>query len=344
MRAFASRVVVVVLVVLAAAAVAGAVLHTPEVFLLAVASILLAVLLCAPARLLAAHTRIGHSWSVLIVTAGAVALLAALGWLLLPEVMDQLRQLVQRLPQALGHLRGELAGYDWLRPLIAQLPDARELVTGENLRRLTGAFTTVFAVLGGLLVFAWLALFLAISPGLYRRGVERLFPPRHRPRVDDVLHQVHDALERWLVAKFLAMLLVAALITPGLWLLDIELALALGILSGLLTFIPNFGPIASAIPPALLGLMNHGPEKALWVVLLYVAVQAAESYAITPMIMKRVAHIPPALLLFAQLLMGTLAGILGLAVAGPLVLAGIEIVRAAYVEDVLEDEGHRAAA
>ncbi len=122
----------------------------------------------------------------------------------------------------------------------------------------------------------------------------------------------------------------------GLWSLGIPFAATLGLLSGILTFIPNFGPILAAVPAILLGL-SHGPMSALYVTLLYVGIQAVESNLLTPLIQQRNVKLPPVLNVGFQVLLGVLFGVPGLIVAAPLAVVAMVCTRRFYVEDYLGD-------
>ena len=112
------------------------------------------------------------------------------------------------------------------------------------------------------------------------------------------------------------------------------LAFVLGLIAALLSFIPNIGPILSAVPAVLLALVQ-GPRVALWVVALYVGVQIVESYVLDPVIDRKTVYLPPALTILAQLVFALFAGILGLALATPLTAALMVLVTMLYVQDIL---------
>ena len=131
------------------------------------------------------------------------------------------------------------------------------------------------------------------------------------------------------------MALIGILTFLGLWFLDIPLALTLSLLACALTFIPNFGPILSAMP-AVLFAMSQGVATAGYVIGLYVVVQTLESYLVTPLIQQRTISLAPALTIVSQLILGVLAGVTGLALAAPLTAASLVLVREMYVKDVLE--------
>ena len=126
------------------------------------------------------------------------------------------------------------------------------------------------------------------------------------------------------------------LTTASLWLIGLPVALGLGTIAAVLTFVPNIGPIISAIPAVLLGLMD-GPLQAVYIAALYIAIQAVESYLITPLIQRRTVSLPPGLTLAAQVLFGSMFGGIGVALATPMTAAGLVAIKRFYVEDVLGD-------
>jgi len=130
------------------------------------------------------------------------------------------------------------------------------------------------------------------------------------------------------------MLILGVLTTLGLWILGIPLALTLGIIAAVLSFIPNIGPIISAVPAILIALIES-PSKALYVIFLYIGIQTVESYLITPIIQKKAVHLAPALLIAVQIMIGVLLGALGLLLATPLMVVIIVLVQMLYVQDTL---------
>ena len=124
-------------------------------------------------------------------------------------------------------------------------------------------------------------LFITISPAIYSNGLLHLVPCGRRERAREVLNATGATLGAWLMAKITAMVVIGLLTTLGLWILGIDLALVLGVIAALLSFIPNFGPVLAVIPAALIALVS-GPDQLMHVVMLYLAVQAFESYLLTP--------------------------------------------------------------
>ena len=131
------------------------------------------------------------------------------------------------------------------------------------------------------------------------------------------------------------MAFVGILTGIGLWLVGVPYALALGLLAGLLEFVPYLGPILSAIP-ILLVAIGAEPNVVLWALAVVVGVQQVENNVLQPLVERRAVEIPPALLMVALFAMGQLFGVPGLLVAAPLTAVLIIVVRRVYVERILE--------
>src|SRR5690606_26681495 len=138
-------------------------------------------------------------------------------------------------------------------------------------------------------LYAW-------DPRRYVRPILLLMPKARRGRAAEVVSVLGHALRRWLAGRVASMVLIGILTGFGLWLLDIPAAFALGFLAGALSFIPNLGPVLSALPGVLLGFMD-GPMMAVWVILVYSGVQALEGFMITPFIEQYAVSLPAGYLL-----------------------------------------------
>jgi predicted PurR-regulated permease PerM len=164
-----------------------------------------------------------------------------------------------------------------------------------------------------------------------------LFPHEARPRAQEVLSETAVMLRRWLLAQFISMVLVGVLTAVVLLLLGVKAALALGIIAGILEFIPIAGPVIASVPGIAMGFLD-GPEKAVYVALAYVVIQQAEANLLYPLLMKKGLELPPVLTIFTQGVMSIVFGFLGLLVAVPMLAAVIVPVKMLYVRDVVGDE------
>lgn len=220
---------------------------------------------------------------------------------------------------------------------LSNLPDTLSGQLGAITRYLFSFLSSTVAVITGILLILFMAIYIGADPDLYRRGMLHLIPHRGRPRAEEVLHAVGLTLRQWLRAQLIAMVVIGVVTTLGLWALDIKAAFALGIIAGLLEFIPLIGPWLSAIPAVAMAFLDS-PQKALMVILLYVAIQLLENHLLIPIIMKEGVDLPPVLTLVGLGLMGVVFGFLGMLVAVPLLAAILTAVKLLYVEGVVGDE------
>jgi predicted PurR-regulated permease PerM len=198
-------------------------------------------------------------------------------------------------------------------------------------------FSSTVSVLGGLVILLFVAIFVASDPGLYHRGLMHLFPHSSRRKAGEVLSATATTLRRWLVLQMISMLVIGVVTTGALLLLGIKGAIALGIIAGILEFIPYVGPILSAVPAVAMALVDS-PEKAVYVVIAYIAIQQLEGVVLQPLLMKEGLELPPVMTILGQALLGLVFGFLGLLLAVPLIATVMVPVKLLYVRDVVGDE------
>jgi predicted PurR-regulated permease PerM len=119
--------------------------------------------------------------------------------------------------------------------------------------------------------------------------------------------------------------------------LDVKAAFALGVIAGLLEFVPTIGPLLSAVPAIAMAFLDS-PDKALYVAVAYIGIQFLENHLLIPLLMKGGMDLPPALTILAQALMALLFGFLGLMCAVPLLAAGMVAVKMLYIERVIGEK------
>lgn len=245
-----------------------------DVLLVVFAGIIVALALRGAAEWLATRTRMPPAIAVAVVVLGVVALLAFAGWGLADEVARQFTELAERLPRAVREVADRIERTSWGQLLLARLPDTQSVVSPTVVSRATGALTATLGVTAGALanvvIVVFIAVYASLDPGVYRRGIVRMVPGRRR--AEQVLHVLAVTLRRWFVGRLVAMVIIGSLTALGLWLVAVPLALTLGLLAGLLNFVPYIGPLVSFVPAALLALVE-GPTMLAWVGVLYVAVQ-----------------------------------------------------------------------
>lgn len=207
-----------------------------------------------------------------------------------------------------------------------KLPDASAIASGtgaivsQTIKILAGVFEGV----GNFFVVIFLGLLLAAQPQLYRDGILRFVPRQRLPEAAKLIDDISETLRRWLLGQMATMTTLFLLTWVGLTLIGIPGALVLGFITGLLTFIPNVGAILAGCLIVLASL-GSGWTAIISAFGLYLAVQFLEGNVLTPLIQRHAISIPPATLFAAQIFLGVLFGLWGLALALPLI-AVIKVV------------------
>ncbi len=333
---FLRRVLIVAGVAILSFLVMALVWRAAEALLIIFAGVLLAVFLRALGDSLSRMTHLPGGWSLAIVVVALAAVLGLGGWLLADRISDQVGQLKQTLPVSLDQVEQRIRQTGIGQYLFDQARDGGLLSGGSFWSRAFGLLSSLLGLVTSVIVILFVGLYLAAEPGLYRRGVTRLISPAQRERAEQALGRLGHMLRWWLLGQAVSMVCVGALITLGLWLLDVPLALTLGLIAALLEFIPRVGPVIGAIPAALISL-GQNQQQTVYVILLYVAVQLIESYLILPLIQRKAVDLPPALTITTLFLMGILFGFIGLLLAAPLTVVAMSLVKQLYVEDYVEN-------
>ncbi|MEX1186184.1 MAG: AI-2E family transporter [Gemmatimonadaceae bacterium] len=307
--------------------------------------------------------RIPRAIGAPLIVLAFIGLLGAFGTWIGPTVREQTTELRQKLPEALDKLERWVEGQgggvlatllgvpnaDSLARATAngQSPTAPVQVVTEDpqglrdriMSQLSGAgryflpvLGSTLAVVAAILLVLFVTIYVAVDPGLYQRGALRLLPPRNRERAAVVFGAIGATLRKWLVTQLIAMVVIGVVTTGVLLALDVRAAVPLGILAGLLEFVPTLGPIISAIPAIAMGFVDS-PEKALFVTIAYILIQFLENHILIPVLMKEGIDLAPALTIVVQALMAIVFGFLGLLVAVPLLAMIVVCVRVGLLHE-----------
>jgi predicted PurR-regulated permease PerM len=307
--------------------------------LLGFAGLLFGLLLDGMAGLASKWLRLPRSIGLALVVLLLASCVAGFCWLAGPRVLEEGRTLVQRLPHSIEVLRSDLQKYDWARSVMKSLPalDKVQFSFGSVLGSVSQALAITLELAGALLFIFFVGFYLAATPAIYRDAVLMLFSRPHRARAREVMAALGKALRWWLFGRAITMTLMGLLTALALWLVDVPLALVLGVIAGLFLFVPYLGALAAAVPAMLVALMES-PAKAFWVAVIYTGIHVFEGYCITPFVQKRAVALPPALLLSVQIFSAALFGMLGIIFSTPLTVVAIVLVQTLYVEDVLGEK------
>ena len=304
-----------------------------DVLLLVFTAVLLAVLLRGTAAIL--HRALGLPVGIWLALVTLLAIAGAAGFLVLlgQRFADEGQQLLLALTSFVQHLREHYGGTTWAQTLRKVIGSGH----GINLAPVAPkVLTATFGTVGGLVLLLVTTLYLAAAPRPYITGAIRLIPLFYRERAAMIMDQLGRTLRFWMAGQLISMATVGVLSTVGLMLLHVPLFVALGVLAGLLTFIPYLGAILAGVPAAIIA-STQGPEMIIWVVLLYIGCHLIEGYVVTPLVTRRTVDLPPAITLVSISAFGALFGFMGVLIATPLAAVIIVLVREIYVRDILCD-------
>ena len=184
--------------------------------------------------------------------------------------------------------------------------------------RLTSAVGSALGALTSMIMILVIGIFIAVEPHLYDRGVAWMLPVKNRAHFYDLSNRVGFTLRRLMFGRVIGMAFEGVFTFLMLWAGGVPMAALLGLITGLLAFLPNIGAIVSGLLMVAVGF-SAGTGTGLWAIFVYFFVQNVDGYLVVPYIARRTVNLAPAVVLAAQLMFGALFGILGLLLADPIV-------------------------
>ncbi|MDQ4088671.1 MAG: AI-2E family transporter [Pseudomonadota bacterium] len=306
------------------------VIFLAQPLLLIFGGIVFASMLDGGTRLLGRVLPIGRGWRLLIVTLAALAFLVGTVWLAGVQLAAQAAALRDIVAVQINRIIA-LAGSYGLGTDMVQPQQMMEQLMG-SLGLLTSAVTTAIGGVTSMVMIIVIGLFVAVEPRIYERGLAWMLPLGTRERFYRTSDRMGFTLRRLMAGRLLGM----AVEGVGTWLLlmmgGVPMAALLGLLTGILAFLPNIGAIISGVLIVLVGF-SAGVDTGLWAIAVYVIVQVVDGYLIVPYVARKTVDLAPALVLGAQIIFGALFGILGLALADPIVA----VIKAALVQKSVDD-------
>ena len=328
--------------------------------MLTFAAVVLVILFTMPVRLLVRRFEINRVLAIVVSVVGFFVVLGVLGVPILNTIGTQSAVLVERVEQGIGELRQTVTReslvdtFGWLEGVldvlfpVGQVSQPSEDLIGQVVSQVTDTLGrlggTVLPVVGGvantilstLLIF-FLSMYLLAEPDLYVNGIIKLTPIWYRERMRSILRRLDSTLRAWLSVTGASMLLVAVLTALGLALLGIREWFALGVLAGLLSFIPNFGPLVALVPSVAVAIVEV-PGNVFWVAVVIYGVSFFQSQVVSPVLASERMDMPAIMILLGQIIFGFFFGFLGLMLAVPLSACVAVLVDEMYVKDVLGDK------
>jgi len=275
-----------------------------------------AAMLDGGVRLLGRILPVPRGWRLLIVMVLAVSFIAGTMYMTGVQVADQFAQLQETLAAQATKLLAWASEHGFV-PGRADLKSLAEQAMG-SFGRLTLFVGSAVGAVASMIMVLVIGLFIAMEPRLYERGLQWMVPSDMRGEFAITIDRMAFTMRRLLAGRLLGMLVEGVLIWLMLLFGGVPMALVLGILAGILAFIPNIGAIITGVLMVAVGF-SAGVDTGYWAIFTYFLVQNFDGYVVIPMVAKRTVDMPPALTLSSQILASTLFGVLGLALADPMV-------------------------
>jgi predicted PurR-regulated permease PerM len=306
--------------------------------LLIVGGAIFAVFLDGGVRTLGRFLPIARPWRLLIVLLLGFGFIGWVFWFAGTTIAAQfeaLREVVTLQFNRLMHFAGSLG----LMPKGQPTDLGSQLLGGVG--RLTSAVGSVIGAVASVIAMIVIGIFLASEPRLYDRGIAWMLPLRARGGFYRIAEHAGYTLRRLLFGRLIAMVFEGVFTWFMLTIGGIPMAGLLGLVTGVLAFIPNIGAITSGVLMIAVGF-SASSGQGVWCIIVYFLVHNIDAYVVVPFVARRTVDLAPAVLLAMQLLMGALFGILGILFADP-ILATLKVVLIDLSHRQAEQEGEPPA-
>ncbi len=299
-----------------------------KVLLVVFAGTLFGIFLRGLGDLLSDHTPISRRWSLVIVILGLVGLTYLTVDYTWPRIAGEIDKFIKDVPGWFRSTTAYLDQYAWGRWLLARAPELETALLEKV--SFAGLLTAILDAIVAVIIAIFIGVYLSAQSNIYVRGLVNLTPESKRAPARQTVEELGATLRWWMIGQSVSMLTVGVLDFIGLALIGVPLAGTLGIISGLLTFIPYFGSLIALIPSVLVAA-TVSANLAFWAAVVHFIGQSIEAYFVTPLVQRRAVRLPPVLTIGSQFLLGAWAGVLGVLFATPLAAMALFLVRKFYL-------------
>jgi predicted PurR-regulated permease PerM len=307
------------------------VVYVSQSLLVIFGAMVFAAMLDGGARLIGRFLPIGRGLRLVLVLLLAVAFFAWLSFFAGSQISRQAAQFPALLEAQLDRLFGWLAANGFSVSQADVSDYAGSLVSGVG--TVTRAIGGIFGSLATLFLIVIIGIYVAFEPRLYERSIAWLLPSATRKDFYVTASRMGATMRRLMAGRLVGMMFEGVFTWVMLFAYGVPMAALLGILTGLLAFVPNLGALIAGILMVLVGF-SGGTEMGLYTIFVYFLVQTFDGYVVIPLIAKKTVDLAPALVLASQLIMGILFGILGLFLADPLMaMIKVWLERRAEIND-----------
>ncbi len=260
--------------------------------------------------------KIPRGLAVLAVYVILITILSLILVLLVPPIILQFQQLIEKLPAYWEKIAKTWIGEFAVKGDFKNLQESFKSV-GAGLTR--GIFVTlggVFGSVAALFLVLVLTFYMVTQEDPIKKMIKSLIPAHYLPYVNQVSIKIKQKMIAWFKGQLILCLVVGCLAYVGLLILGVDYALALGLIAGITEIIPYVGPFIGATVAVFIAF-GASPLKALMVVILYIIIQQLENNLLVPKVMKKTVGLNPIISIIALIIGAKLAGVAGVLLAIP---------------------------
>ncbi len=258
---------------------------------------------------------------------------AALIYIFLPLVLDQLRDFFQNYPTYFGKIEEAVGVITFLPGLSGNIHELLSQLT-EQIPSFTSLISYISAIFGGILSFVVVlvvSFYLSISRNALDNFLRAILPPKFEVYAHSLWVRAQYKMGRWLQAQILLSFIMALIVGLGLWILGFKYAFLIAVVVGVLEIVPYVGPIVSGGVATLLAL-SQSAVLGLWTLIFFIVAQQLEGHILVPLLIKKLVGLNPVAVILAILVGAKLGGIFGILLAVPI---------AAVIDEFFDDLAKR---
>ena len=263
---------------------------------------------------------IPRTLAVSILTLFFIAILVGIGFLMVPVLITEIKQLAINLP-IISSKWGPV--YESIKHSMGTYQESNLNFSSEISKLTSGIYSKTMGFISGIIAFVTvivLSFYMLVGKDSTNSLFYNLFPESKRDKIAAITQKISDKMGQWLGGHLFLMLVIGLCDSLALTILGIPYALILAIWGGLTEIIPYLGPWLGAIPAVLIAL-TVSPLAALFVAIAFLIIQQLESHFLAPKIIGEAVGLSPVIIILALLIGAKLMGLIGVLISVPIAAA-----------------------
>jgi predicted PurR-regulated permease PerM len=294
--------------------------------------------------------KLSRTQAVIVVFTVMTVIITIVSFTLIPQLESQISTLLSNLPEHFSKLNNTLL--PWLNQrfgLSLVVIDFNQIIdiAKQHWQKAGGIFTNMVGSLShsGSILLSWLVNLMLIPVVTFYllrdwdilvEKIYTLLPRRIAPVTAKLATEVNTVLSAFLRGQFYVMIALGTIYTVGLWLVGLDVALLIGMLAGLISFVPYLGAIVGITSACIAALAQfQAVTPLIWVALVFGIGQTLEGTVLTPKLVGDKIGLHPVAVIFSVMAGGQLFGFLGILLALP--VASVVMVFLRHIHEIYRD-------